>query len=94
MLMASSSFPFREEAGGKGRRNAKANGPASGAPDAAKAAPVLSAKARKRQAKIVRPPACQATSLIHVAPCLCKWQQLLVTWAQPRSAVENGAAKS
>lgn len=53
--MASSCFACREEAGGKVRRNAKANGPASGAPDAAKAAPVLTAKARKRQAKIVRP---------------------------------------
>ena len=70
ILMVSSCFAFREEAGGKGRRNAKADGPAGAAPDAAKAAPVLSAKARKRQAKIVRPLAYQATSELVWHPVL------------------------
>ena len=95
ILDGSRCFRDREEAGGKGQRDAKAKGPASSAPDAAKAALVLSAKARKRQAKIVRPLACQATSkfLWHLVFGFMQGQKLHVIWTQPKSAGENIAAK-
>ena len=80
-VVSSSCLRVREEASGTGRHSAKAGGLSSRVPDAVKAAPVLSAKARKRQAKIVRPSFVQPCLKAHWAACVCfvQWQQPHVT---------------